>query len=42
MGTVRGRKRKDISPELVKEFEPTYQGNLGVRLLKKRSTERKS
>ncbi|KAG9231523.1 hypothetical protein BJ875DRAFT_498260 [Amylocarpus encephaloides] len=30
-------KRKDISPELVKEFEATYQGNhSGVRLLKKR------
>jgi Chromo (CHRromatin Organisation MOdifier) domain len=30
-------KRKDISPELVKEFEATYQGNYsGVRLLKKR------
>jgi hypothetical protein len=30
-------KRKNISPELVKEFEATYQGNhSGVRLLKKR------
>jgi len=30
-------KRKDISPELVEEFEATYQGNhLGVRLLEKR------
>jgi hypothetical protein len=30
-------KRKDISPELVKEFEATYQGNhLGVQLLGKR------
>jgi Chromo (CHRromatin Organisation MOdifier) domain len=30
-------KQKDISPELVEEFEATYQGNhLGVRLLEKR------
>jgi hypothetical protein len=30
-------KRKDISPELVKEFKAAYQGNhSGVRLLRKR------
>jgi len=35
-------KRKDISPELVKEYEATYQGNhSGVRLLKKRVLRRR-
>jgi hypothetical protein len=35
-------KRKDISPELVQEFEATYQGNhSGVRLLKKRVLRRR-
>jgi hypothetical protein len=35
-------KWKDISPELVKEFEATYQGNhSGVRLLKKRVVRRR-
>lgn len=35
-------KQKDISPELVKEFEANYQENhLGVRLLKKRVLRRR-